>query len=416
MSKNADWKEQEFNAHLGFPPLPSSQMPTYGFGDDAEYFYDYQGPQSTPTNLPILRTDPSHLTYPPPSQPSADFAARRLAEMNKLYAELPERAASSSPFGPLREMAMNLPCGPIPSFHADSTTDDTRKLIGQSTAKLPTGSKSKRRSAGQEVVVAEPKAPARPVFAGPDLVQLARAVAHKQPFLSAHGEVSTAWKDVNKYLKSKGFQHEVKYTTLQKKAQALIAFKKDPKCEDAKPVASHITGDTAIIIAAALEQMEKQWDDAKDKSDDVKLKIKKKTEDDRFAGEEIRSASMRGRGQKRAATRSPSPSSDTDTVSPTAPNTAAMGRLSALSSIELDDTVSNDKKKSKRRRVMDRRTDTPVSASADLVRILEKDSAQRQEHQKAVEATMKAFTDDAKESRAAIAGFLEKLVEPDNKN
>ncbi|KAJ6607109.1 hypothetical protein B0H10DRAFT_2073166 [Mycena sp. CBHHK59/15] len=180
MSKNADWQEQEFNAHLGFPPLPSSQMPTYGFGDDAEYFYDYQGPQSTPTNLPILRTDPSHLTYPPPSQPSADFAARRLAEMNKLYAELPERAASSSPFGPLREMAMNLPRGPIPSFHADSTTDDTRKLIGQSTAKLPTGSKSKQRSAGQEVVAAEPKAPARPVFAGPDLVQLARAVAHKQ--------------------------------------------------------------------------------------------------------------------------------------------------------------------------------------------------------------------------------------------
>ncbi|KAJ6538620.1 hypothetical protein B0H10DRAFT_2223915 [Mycena sp. CBHHK59/15] len=109
---------------------------------------------------------------------------------------------------------------------------------------------------------------------------------------------------------------------------------------------------------------------------------------------------MRGRGQKRAATRSPSPSSDNDTVSPTAPNTAATGRLSALSSIELDDTMSNEKKKKKGRRVMDRRTDTPVSASADL----------------AVEATMKAFTDDAKESRTAIAGFLEKLVEPDNKN
>ncbi|KAJ7890330.1 hypothetical protein B0H13DRAFT_2341068 [Mycena leptocephala] len=308
----------------------------------------------------------------------------------------------SSPAPDSSRDAINLPRGAIPSKQARApATDEARKLIGQSTTRTT----KQRSDTDQHSSDADPK---RVAFKGRDLLQIGRAVVAKQPFLAPHRGIAAAWKEVNMHLRANGFRHDVKYTTIQNKAKAMIAFKKDPTCEDAKSVAPYIAGDIAILIASTLEQMEQQYDDAKGKTDDAKRKLKEKSEEDRSAGEAIRAASMRAR--KRPASRSVSPATGDDTDPETLQKTP--GRLSATSSLDLSDAEGS--KKPAKRRKTDRRTGN-ISTTSDIVKILEKDIAQRAEYQQEAAATMKGFVADAKEGRTQIIGLLEKILESDSK-
>ncbi|KAJ7741997.1 hypothetical protein DFH07DRAFT_964770 [Mycena maculata] len=349
---------------LGICSPPSGTPKTMGFGDDAEYICDWR---------PNGSSHYTEYSYPPPAQPPLDFAARQLAIMNAQYAARPPQ--------PLGDRPINLPHGPIPSVQA------TDKLAGPTT-ESPSGKRPRKpRTVGEKPD--EGKAP-RSVFGGEDLLRLGRAVA------------------VNARIREKGFQHDVGYHTVQNKAKALVAYKKNPECDDARSVASHLTGEICITMGAVLEQMEKQYDDAKNKSDEAKAKLKKKNEDDREAGEEIRAAAMRGCGRKREATRSPSPASDTDSSAPS-------NALSASSLLDLSDIENKEEgeRKSKRRHTMDRRTSGASSAAAftEITKILEKDAAHHEEHQKEVVNTMKVYAENAKQSQAVMANFLERLLD-----
>ncbi|KAJ7764154.1 hypothetical protein DFH07DRAFT_956169 [Mycena maculata] len=366
-----------FDPSFCFPPY-SGELAVQGSGADTEYVYQ-PGPGGNPYNY--------QLTYPPPV-PAFDC---------QLSAEVPE-FPSSIPLPPRRAVPLgdviNLPHGAIPSQQARASAAGPGKSSTSQPEQQPSG---------------KPKA-TRTIFGGTDLLQLGRAIVLKKPYFAPHGKIAEAWKQVNKYLVDNGFRHKVQYTVLQSKAKALIAFKKDPDGEDAAPVASQLQGDAGILIAAVLEQMEQQYDDAKDKSDEAKSKLLKKTEDDRVAGEAIRAASMRGR--KRAASRSSSPDSadpDTDPEPTTrAPKKSPAAALSADSSVEIIE--DGDSKRQTKRRKMDRRTDS-VSATADIIKILEKDMVQRNEHQQETAATMKRFVDEAKEDRGQIINLLNKLID-----
>ncbi|KAJ7112545.1 hypothetical protein C8R44DRAFT_856213 [Mycena epipterygia] len=376
-------------------------MMTMGRGDDAEYVYD-------PSHG--FSADAQALIYPPPDQPSLEFAQHQLAVINEKYPEFPASISppprSAIPFGD----AINLPHGPIPSMQARADA----KRLGDSIHQP----KPKQRT-GEDVHLEEDDdgSGKRVAFRGRDLLQLARAVVDKQPFLAKHKEVAREWKAVNAYLVANGFRHRVKHTTIQRKAKALVAFKKDPTCEDAQSVASQLQGDVAILIGAVLEQLEKQWDDA-NTSEEEKQKIKQltrgaqKIEADRAAGEVIRNASLSGR--KRPRSPSPDAVNDadvTDTEGPTPKKSSSAGTLSTSSSIDLS-TAETSGKTSKRRR-MDRRTDS-TSATADIVKLLEKDIAQRHEYQQEQATTMKAFLQDQKESRGQIIGLLENILRKDS--
>ncbi|KAJ7453462.1 hypothetical protein FB451DRAFT_1281342 [Mycena latifolia] len=385
---------------------PAAAAPSFPTDDFSAFNMETPRRDQVPFGAPFANTPEDF-----PSSPLEAFHVRtpHLVAANRRFDAANKHAdrllAGHQPLAdrraPLADAA-NMPHGPIPSLHVRARpSDDVRKLIGQSSAEGKPVATGGRKPRAKGAKPHEDKDP-RTSIDGDDLLLIGRAVVQLQPFLAGHGDVTNAWKGVNTYLRAKGFQHDVSYNTIQNKAKALIAYKKDPGCQDARSVASHLVGEVRITIAAVLEQMEKQWDDAKGKSDDAKAKIKKKNEDDRAAGEEIRAAAMRGRGRKRAATRSPSPTSDHESSPSKGVSTSS----------SLDFTDFEDNKKSKRRRKMDRRTgSSSSSAMSEITKILERDAAQREQHQKEVASTMKAFVDDAKESRAFMAGIFQNMLD-----
>ncbi|KAJ7854117.1 hypothetical protein B0H13DRAFT_2579732 [Mycena leptocephala] len=133
-----------------------------------------------------------------------------------------------------------------------------------------------------------------------------------------------------------------------------------------------------------------------------------KLENETMAGDKVRGASMIAH-QKRK--RSGSPAADDDTDNEASTPRKASG-VSTTSSLELSD-AEGSKKKLKRRKT-DRRGES--STSTDIVKILERDIAQRAEHQQAQAATIKEYVADAREGRSQIIGLLEKLIASENNN
>ncbi|KAJ7169492.1 hypothetical protein C8R46DRAFT_1217184 [Mycena filopes] len=375
-----------------FPPsiISPSLIATTGFGQDAEY--DVSG-WSTDD---MLRN--GHLLdYPPPAQPSLHFAHHQLAQVNMQYPppQLP-------PHRPLTD-AMNLPHGALPSLHTHTSPAKPATKQGRQPGERPETAK-----------------PGRPVINGEGLLQLGRAIVTLQPFLAP--QVGKAWKAVKEHLREKGFPFDVQPTTLQSKGKALVAYKKNHECDEAKSVASFLQrDDVRIPMGAILEQIETQWEEAQGKSDEAKDKTKKKNEDNREAGEHIRRAATRGRGRKHA--RSPTPAdSDSSNTSPSASPTAEDSdgepqskrrRLSTSPSPSLADVSPAPKKKSQRRRDMDRRTGNTPAKSADILEFLKQESSERQQRDKEMAENMKTFVDDARERGKAVVNLLEHLVKKD---
>ncbi|KAJ7692555.1 hypothetical protein B0H17DRAFT_1200381 [Mycena rosella] len=177
-------------------------------GEDADYFYEPSGFS--------LDAHPD-FTYPPPSHPSLHFSQARLGRV---------------------------------------TDDENRDPVDNST-----GAADKAEQSGSEEVAPSKRGkktgPCN-AFGGTQLIQLARAIDKCKPYLASHGGVGEAWKATNRHLKATGFALDVKYMVLQNKAKALIAYKKDPTCEEAKFAAPHMKDDVAILIASALEKFEQQ--------------------------------------------------------------------------------------------------------------------------------------------------------------
>ncbi|KAJ6613517.1 hypothetical protein B0H10DRAFT_2222162 [Mycena sp. CBHHK59/15] len=273
----SDYLNIELDASL-FPGFSLGMLETMGHGDDAEYIYNSTNPIFSPTSPSI-------------------------------------------PFG----NTINLPHGAIPSRQAHVLTDQApTKTVASDKGNV---------GDDENQPVNHSAVKARAVFGGCHLLALGRAIVLKRPFFAPHKGVGDAWKDINQYLREHSFGLDVKYTTLQTKAKALIAYKKDPKCDDTKSVASVIEGDgdTAVLLASVLEAMETQYDDAKDKTDEAKLKLKEKSDEDRIAGNAIRDTSLRARKRQR----SPSPTREDDTDDDTSTPRKSNPGLSSTPSIEI---------------------------------------------------------------------------------
>ncbi|KAJ7302649.1 hypothetical protein DFH08DRAFT_826393 [Mycena albidolilacea] len=180
------------------------------------------------------------------------------------------------------------------------------------------------------------------------------------------GFACTAEETLECAVQQKDFHHpNMNTTTLQHKCKAMISFKKDPKGKNKNLTkVIGVSTSAAITIAALLERMETQYDEAKDKLDDTKAVIKKKNNTDRKGGEAIRQASLRGMHRKC----SPTPESDdsnatepevdetASSISDAVPNADAgtpattPKTTSASFSVEIIDGTK-DKKPAKRRRL-----------------------------------------------------------------
>ncbi|KAJ7765316.1 hypothetical protein B0H16DRAFT_1796707 [Mycena metata] len=383
-----------------FPGFSADMLETMGHGDDTEYVYDPANPAFSPTSPTFGGGGYGDLSYPPPSQ-SLQFARSWLVEAEEFPASIPLPPRSLA-----LGNAINLPHGPIPSRQADATRDEA--LVNSDKPKGNTGKGTgKGAGKGDENQPTNTTAvkTGRRKFTGRELLNVARAVVVLQPFLAPTKGVGEAWKGVNTYLREHSFRLDVKYTTLQAKAKALVAFKKNPACEDAKTVTPLIEGDIAVLIASALEAMETQYDAAKDKTDDAKLKLKEKSDEDRTAGNAIRDASMRAR---KCRLRSPSPAREDETPCKGRSSTA----LSATPSIELVDSDEGEgsHKRAKRRKT-ERRSDPSPSASANILKIMEKDMEQRQRYQRETAAAMNTYMNRAAEGQERLMGLLERLIE-----
>ncbi|KAK6974775.1 hypothetical protein R3P38DRAFT_3481387 [Favolaschia claudopus] len=376
------------------PSLDPANLPTLSpcllqpmIGEDAGDFW-----QQTELGFYV----PNYL-YPPPTQ-SAFYPPQQPLPSPSPEEEFPPSIPLPSPT-PLRD-AMNLPREPLPSKQASAEYTQPEKVSVHDPVLTPQPAASENR----ETVNKKTTKP-RAVIGGRDLLQIGRAVVKLKPFLAGHGDVGKLWKAVNQHLRDNGFRHEVASSTIQSKAHALVAFKKDPTCEEARSVVSHIKDDVAVLIASTLEQMEQQWDDAKDKSDAAKQEFKEKTEADAAAGERIRAKSMIARKRRRSVT--PPPKDDTDDEAGDASGSSAGGPSAEGS---FNDSEGSKKKTTKKRKT-DRRTDPP--AVAELTQLLKADMDERREYNKENNALMHKYLDDVNDGRKEMMGLLAKLLSSD---
>ncbi|KAJ7839282.1 hypothetical protein B0H13DRAFT_2677249 [Mycena leptocephala] len=355
-------------------------------------------PACTPTS-----THPGTLTImgpPPTPTPRSRFA---LADLNTL---------PPSPFN------LDDPHFGLTPDRKRVVDDETRRLIGNSGAVKEKGRKTKKNQENPDVAADGSTKVGKSVYTGDDLIAIARASVDINPWIAPHGRKGPAWDAALALLvNQKGFRHpNMTASTLQHKAEAMVSFKKDPHGKN-KNLANVIGDGTsaAITIAALLERMETQYDEAKDKTDDAKAILKKKNDTDREGGEAIRQASMRAMRRKR----SPSPDSDdedkTETepepviadAAPTAPAAGAPATpVSASSSAETIDS-NTDKRKYKRRRL------APRPASDALLGVMREENRRRADYDNRVAASLDAFVKDSREQKAEFASLLRDLIASD---
>ncbi|KAJ7042822.1 hypothetical protein C8F04DRAFT_1175925 [Mycena alexandri] len=242
-------------------------------------------------------------------------------------------------------------------------------------------------------------------YTGPRLIILARAAVDAQPFLAAHGEKGSSWQSVVNIMKlDKEFRNtSLTANSVQHKAEALVAFKKNPNAQKSKKLSSIIGQGTSsgIIIGALLERLEEQYDSAKDKSDDAKAKIKKKNDEDREGGNAIREASMKTFRKRR---HDPSPASDDDTnltdtggASTSTPASRAPAPSSSLETLD-------EKPKRKRRR---------RNASSDtdgLLALMQQESERRAKHDEKVEHSLDTFIDNNRKQKDEYLALLREAM------
>ncbi|KAJ7032634.1 hypothetical protein C8F04DRAFT_1261713 [Mycena alexandri] len=245
-------------------------------------------------------------------------------------------------------------------------------------------------------------------YTGPRLIVLARAVVNKQPFLAAHKTKGATWNRVVKRMRESWEFSGAKLSmaAVQQKAEKLVKFKKNPTAKANKKLANIIgTGTSSGLIIGAL--LEQQHDNAKDKSDEAKEKIKQKNNEDRDGGEAIREASMNTMRKRR---REPTPNSDdegstTDTAVATT-LTSTSRATAPSSSIETIDSDAEDKP-----RKCKRRCQNPLSdAEGRLVKIIERQDERRQRHEEKVEAMFDRFVDNNERQKNEYMSLLKDFI------
>ncbi|KAJ7059122.1 hypothetical protein C8F01DRAFT_1232213 [Mycena amicta] len=249
-----------------------------------------------------------------------------------------------------------------------------------------------------------------------------RIVNVEQPWLAAHGKKAGAWDDCAAL-----FNHatglSVAGQLLRTKMEAIVGWKKNPngKYKSLGPVVASGVGD-AITLGAQMEAMETQFDQAKDKSDDAKMKIKQKNDQDKSGGDEIRQVSMQGLRKRAISISSDDTDTDTDADTISADKTTISADADPVSvadeatiqvptgapapiDITTDDDDDKDtaetkkpktskKPKSKRRRVMER-----GSTSEELIDIFKAENVRRAAHDERIATSWETFVSDAREGR-----------------
>ncbi|KAJ7128063.1 hypothetical protein C8R46DRAFT_1145038 [Mycena filopes] len=268
-------------------------------------------------------------------------------------------------------------------------------------------------------------------YTGPALITLARAVIDVEPFLSSQGQKGAAWQEVvDTIKKSKHFRNTtVSAASAQNKAEKMVMFKKKPNASKNKKLNNIIGEGTSdgVIIGALLERVEKQFDDAKGKSDAAKAKIKQKNDEDREGGNAIREASMKTfRKRRRDASppvdkhrRDASPpidvdvdaaanGTDTEGVVPSTPTPRATAAASSLETLDSDnDDDSGDTPKPKRRR------HNASSDAAGFLALMKQESERRAKHDEKIERSFNEFVDNNKQQKDEYISLLRDLISKD---
>ncbi|KAJ7734635.1 hypothetical protein B0H16DRAFT_1767130 [Mycena metata] len=246
-------------------------------------------------------------------------------------------------------------------------------------------------------------------YTGPRLIVLARAVVDEQPFLAAHKTKGATWdRVVERMRESREFSGaKLSTATVQQKAEKLVKFKKNPTAKANEKLANIIGTGTSSgpIIGALLERLEQQHDDAKDKSDEAKEKIKQKNTEDHDGGEAIREASMNTMRKRR---REPTPNSD-DEGSATDTGVAATptSRTTAVSSsVKTIDSDAEDKPRKRKRRGQNPSSD----AEGRLLKMMERQNERRQRHEEKVEATFDRFVDNNERQKNEYMSLLKDFI------
>ncbi|KAJ7599820.1 hypothetical protein C8J56DRAFT_1037429 [Mycena floridula] len=212
--------------------------------------------------------------------------------------------------GPVANNVLQPPAAPRKSIDIEKA----RHLIGRSSA------------SPSATVTQKPRAIGGRLWKGGDLVELARIAVDRRPFLAPHGRKGPTCTEVrNDLVEKQGVRLEsITGPVIQHKMEGLVHYKKDPDSVDkeVKAIASILKGNSYdITIQAILERLETQYDEAKDKSEAAKEKLRKKAEDDQIGGEEIRDASMRGLVKKHNINKCQQPSTSASTSTSQGGNT-----------------------------------------------------------------------------------------------
>ncbi|KAJ7600238.1 hypothetical protein C8J56DRAFT_1073011 [Mycena floridula] len=307
-------------------------------------------PPSPPGILPTLFRDlTASPNFPPPDEiPFSTPLAHR-------------GALASITAGPV---ANNLVLQPLTAPRKSIDIEKARHLVGQSSAS-PTAT----------------------------VTQKPRAIVDRRPFLAPHGRKGPTWTGVrNDLVKKQGARLEcITGAVIQHKMEGLVHYKKDPDSVDkeVKTIAKVLKSNSYdITIQAILERLETQYDEAKDKSEAAKEKLRKKAEDDQIGGEEIRNASKRGLVKKHQQ----------------ALTSTSQGGTTTEES-DSESKPSSSKHPAKCRRLNSRREDSS-SSSMDLLDILKKDAETRGAHAERVEALLVQGAKHAEEMTKIMGGFL----------
>ncbi|KAK7057100.1 hypothetical protein R3P38DRAFT_3168611 [Favolaschia claudopus] len=331
----------------------------------------------------------------------------RLALLNKRGTE------QSRSLAPVAQSALNMPRGPMPSAQARAripVTDEVRRAIGRSGAGGKKRGREEREKENQvrdgdggsdaEECGKGKKGGKRVRFDASDLIHITRVVVDLQPYLARHNEKSKTWALVVSTLLEQDFPHkDISAGTIHDKADALVAFKKEPA---KNPQIANVIGEdtsASIVIAALLERLETQYDQAKNKSDSAKAKIKKKNDEDRKGGESIRNNSMKTlRSRPRTSTADPDDDSTDDETS-----TVPARSLSGSSTIEiLDSDDESNARPSKRR----------CSEAEKTRRLMRTENERREKHDtrvlKMFDTYLETSTKQKAETNEILRAFLER--------
>ncbi|KAK6981676.1 hypothetical protein R3P38DRAFT_3233757 [Favolaschia claudopus] len=338
-----------------------------------------------------------------------DTAQRADTALAAIHSRTPELARA----GPFTQTAANLPRRPAPSLHKASAPAAGNVVRGG----VKLRAEARRAisvESGSEDEMDEDEADENGVAStktsfgtGEALIKLASAAVDLTAFLAPHKKKGVAWQAITDTLKKDKLLRRTKINavTVQRKAEALVAFKKQKETS------------AGITIAALLEGLEDQYDQAKDKSDAQKEKIKKKADEDRVGGEAIRTASriaFSKKSKKRARSPSPSAKSDDDAATDTEPAepvsaSSRTSRAAASSSVVI---IGSDDEGRTRKPKRPRRAD-PAAHQAGMLALMEKSEARAAAHDTVIQKSLENFVSDSAKQEQETIDLLKKLVEKD---